>query len=344
MGDNAEALRLKLFDYHAKAGKLPPKSLLCHELGLTLDEVNAGLRALVAAGWLREFAGKLRLGRGQPVARPGEVAARALGLAARAWRRLRAVKVDAEALVKAAMLAISLVAMYVSITFSYVWVSQLLEPAKAFLLSGAIVVYLSLAPEGALVLFRARRGFASVVAVLLVATGLMALVFSMAMTTIGQYNLRGERLAAAQAQAAPAAQAQAALDLARAREKTAAESLAATRAQVTLQQAVLAKEKPEAWTYQQAVWQLADLQGRVAGYERELAAARADQLALVKDEAVVTAPPRADFYAWLAGVTGAAPAQLEFALYLAPALFCDVIAPLGLFVALGLYRRKEEKR
>ncbi len=50
---------------------------------------------------------------------------------------------------------------------------------------------------------------------------------------------------------------------------------------------------------------------------------------------------RKDFYAWMENTFNFAKAGIiEFATYLLPALFCVLLAPLGVFVAVGLYRRK----
>lgn len=73
----------------------------------------------------------------------------------------------------------------------------------------------------------------------------------------------------------------------------------------------------------------------------ELRAVREKIAALIDTGELAPAVERQDFYTWFATVSGVSPGMVEFVLYLVPALFCDIMAPLGLFVAFGLYRRKE---
>lgn len=81
-------------------------------------------------------------------------------------------------------------------------------------------------------------------------------------------------------------------------------------------------------------------------YETKLEKNRADQKRIFDDSKTVLRDKqeevRKDFYAWLENNFHFAKAGvIEFITYLMPALFCVCLAPLGVFVAVGLYRQKK---
>lgn len=81
-------------------------------------------------------------------------------------------------------------------------------------------------------------------------------------------------------------------------------------------------------------------------YETKIEKNRTDQQKILDDSKTVLTDSkeevRKDFYAWLENNFHFAKAGVvEFITYLMPALFCVLLAPLGVFVAVGLYRQKQ---
>lgn len=337
---NLDALKTKLTDYVGRTGAMPARGLLCHELGLTLDEVNAGLRDLVRGGFLREFAGKYRLAKQHAEKAPHVW--QGLPRLKAAWLRLRGV-MRVSILVRAVLFSISLIAMYISIGYSYVWVVQFLEPVKAALLSASVVVYVTFAPEGAALMLKAKSVGGAVLASALVVTALAALIFSMAMTVIGQYNTQTDLLATAARTDSAGTKGLAVLDVYRAEEKTALAAVDGIQKEIDIQQRALDAILPGSPEHNAAGWKLAELQNRLYYARIPLSQIRDKILTHLAQNDTITTDEvkRENFYEFAARETGIGPGVIEFILYLIPALFMDIIAPLGMFVALGRGKKKE---
>jgi hypothetical protein len=330
---NLDALKTKLQDYHARTGVIPAKGLLCHDLGLTLDELNAGLRELVKDGTLKEFAGTLRLAKQRPEKRVDVRQVLA-----------RLPKINVAAVVRVVLLAVSLVAMYISIGYSYTWVVQFLDPLKAVLLSASVVIYVTFAPEGAALMIRMKSISGTVLASLLVITAIAALIFSMAMTVIGQYNTMTDLIATQAETASAGAKSLSVLDVLRAQEKTAAAAVDGIQKEIEIQQKALAALTPGSPEAGAAGWKLSELQNRLYYARIPLDEARKQILTHIEKDDTITTDQvkRETFYDFAARETGIGRGVIEFILYLIPALFMDIIAPLGMFVALGSGKRKEK--
>jgi len=343
-----EKLKSFLTDYHARTGEIPGRALLCHELKLTLAEVNACLRELVFDGTLKEFAGRLRLAKPGPVVKEKSSAQGFLDNLRKVSAGMSKLKprgkLDTGVLVRWILFAVAVIAMIISTGYSYAWLVQFLDPVRAVLLAAAVVVYVTFAPEGAALLLRRRSVSTVVLASLLVMTALAALVFSMAMTVIGQYNGMTELLATRGAETSTAARDVATLDVLRAEERTAQAAADGLQREVGLQHDAMARLEAGTPAHGSATRQLGALQDRLYYAGKRLTAAREKVLSyLARPDAVTTDEVRReDFYTFAARETGMGRGVVEFILYLIPALFMDIIAPLGMFVALGVIGRRED--
>ena len=81
-------------------------------------------------------------------------------------------------------------------------------------------------------------------------------------------------------------------------------------------------------------------------YETKLETNRKSQKEILNDSKTIFAnikkEERQDFYTWVESTFHSIKAGvLEFLVYLMPAIFFVLVAPLGTFVAVGLYKRKE---
>jgi len=338
---NTELVKGKILWHYQQKKTLPSQGWLSKECGLELGELNICLRELVKDGFLSQYNTHLYV---TPMPQTKDtslhVAARASNLVKRLSAFIKTLSMGT--VVRWVMFVIACVAIYISASFSYVWVSQFLEPTKAFLLSVSIVVYVSIAPEGAMLLLADKR---YIISSLLIITALAALVFSMTMTTVGQYNIRSELLTSAAATSAQQTRDTGKMQLYRDQERDILASVDGLRKDLAVQQQLMSgydtKADAEKWQYQNQLWKLSDLQRRIRDYEAELRAVREKIAGLIDTGELAPAVERQDFYTWFAQVSGVSPGMVEFVLYLVPALFCDIMAPLGLFVAFGLYRRKE---
>lgn len=317
MSDNRK-VRAFIADYHRRHRAIPTKGLICHETRLTLDEVNTALQALVSEGYLTRYQDKVLL---KPTSVTPVASARAVKT-----------PINLTAVVRWVMAAVSAVAVVISAGYSYVWVSQFLDPIRAMLLSAAVVVYVTFAPEGAGLTWRVGTAGSRVMSVLLLLTGVAALVFSMSMTVIGQYNIMSDRLQAA---------AEATVGVTKGTDK-----LALLRAEVVTQERAVAGLEADLAAAQESpddVARLNRLQNMLYHARSRLTAARQAVLSYLNtaDAAVEAQVRREDVYTYLGKLLVMSPASVEFILYLIPAVFMDIIAPLGMFVALGLKRNWE---
>lgn len=249
-------------------------------------------------------------------------------------------------IIRVVMFCISLVAIYISIHYSYLWIAEFLEPFKALLLAVAMVTYVTFALEAVFILFKAHTVTGGIMGFIILITALAALVFSMSMTVIGQYNKKTELLSIVSENKQAGIKEVAKLDILKDSVNSAAEAVKTKREEIKINQEILAgfeKEDTETTEYKVQLWKLSVLNREVREYEAAVAKARADLKTFLETEETTTQIiERSDFYIWFADLIGAESGVVEFVLYLIPALFVDIIAPLGMFVALGLYRKKKK--
>jgi hypothetical protein len=255
---------------------------------------------------------------------------------------------NAAFVIRGVMFCISLVAIYISIHYSYLWISEFLEPFKAFLLSVVMVAYVTFSLEAVFLLFKEKTKAAVFMGLIILITAIASLTFSMSMTVIGQYNRKTELLQEKTSAAQANKKEIATLEILKNTEKTAVEAVKIKREEIKTGQTILSgfeKEDTESIEYKTQLWKLSQLNIELRKYETALQKAREELKNFINREEVTTEIiERQDFYSWFATLTGIEKGIVEFLLYLIPALFVDIIAPLGMFIALGLYRKKEKEK
>lgn len=355
LSDNAQKIKAVILKNYRETGNktMPPVIQLAQSIPLSVPDIQNGIRELMDSGFLRKYPNYYYLptasrnGKTETVL-PNKLVKNddVLGKVKNLWQQIKSFRVDAGILVRVVLFLISIISMYISISFSYLWTSQFLEPFKAALLSCAVVAYITFAPEGAMILFKgagfAAKAFGFIVSV----TAVMALIFSMSMILIGQYNLHTDLINKQSQETKTDRKQSALLELARADEKTAAAAVAGLEKDLAQAQNSLTLLSPDDSGYAAASWRVTDVQNRLYYARDRLTRARIKIEELLKTgdvDARDDAATRKSFADWISEQTGTGAGTIEFVLYLIPALFCDLLAPLGMLVALGLWRKKERK-
>ena len=233
---------------------------------------------------------------------------------------------------KAVSFVIALVAIVMSVYYTFDWFILSLGIFGSLAMSLIIVSYTSLAPQFVIVLIK-KKSIAAISAALIVALmDVPAVVFSMGTTVGGLYNKRSRTIAESSA------------------GKAKLEALVASRGRVTDRIERLktdiesAKKEEESYTTK---YLEATVGGRTEGLlgsrieaARKRVASKEEELesAIAELESLREGPTtqRDDFYTWIAGRFGASVDSVELVLLSFPAVFIDVIAPTMLAVALFL--------
>ena len=210
-------------------------------------------------------------------------------------------------IIRVALFVISAGAAIMSIYYSCLWFLERLPFLMALVSAVIMVGYGVLFPE-----VIADIGHKPV-SYIIGFTGIVVILFSMMSTVAGQYNQRKVNLEASGASLR--------LSELRRQEKTLEGSIASLEAQIE----AISQEESESKLYMMRI-----TQEKLDANVEALGAVRLQIL----EEVDIQGKSRQDFYTWAGSVVGSSPDSFEFWMSLFPALFFDIIAPLGLLVAL----------
>jgi len=251
-------------------------------------------------------------------------------------------------IVQIIMFVIAGAAVVVSSYFSLLWTATFLPLPIAIILSVGMPAYIAIAPEGA-VIIKESSGAKSMPLIgwVLLGTAILALFFSMSMSVIGQFNARSELIETKKSELKIDTGKTLKLKVVKEEEKDISERIKSAKEDLKLFQSFqkdFKKEDLKSKDFQKTENEIKKIKNEIQTLSNDIKKNREEQKTLFETGTEQEQTHRYNFYDWFASVTGAASGIIEFILYVIPALFCDLIAPLGVYVAVGLYkkRRKEE--
>lgn len=223
---------------------------------------------------------------------------------------------------------ISSLTFMLSIYFTGLWFLSMFNLWIAGAISVSMVSYMVLSPQAAMYV----KG---VVKVPLWSTFLIALVFSMGSTIAGQYNKLTEAVNVEEVNE------RALLAVLRAEEEQLVMSIEEDRAQREFHQRTIeqlsqtAEDRIENSVYIRTERNMIDeLGNEIFGNQERLREVRSEIATELQRGTTGATVERADFYAWIASLIGAARAGVEFWVSVLPAVFIDIIAALSLNLAI----------
>jgi hypothetical protein len=253
------------------------------------------------------------------------------------------------------MAIIGIGAAVISVYYTTIWLLEFLPWAFALLLS-SIMVGFSVSAFETVILFMSGQVTESRTAKATIAGGFIILwiivsFFSIASTVAGQYNRHVQNLR----------------EEAKAGVSTGRQNWAILQEQKGELQKRLSEYREQVSTLNKIMAGMSDVESRTRNnqvwYETQFRLQKANEqmskvaldLDKVRDEervrleesrktgivlSTTSAKDIPDFYAWLSNVTGAERDKAQFVMALFPAVFCDIMAPVALAVALFLRRKK----
>lgn len=246
-------------------------------------------------------------------------------------KRKRIFNFNAELVIRAVMFFISTSAIIISIHYSRFWLLNFLEPVKASLLAGIMVLYMTFAVEGVSLLRKQKR---HVVAGIIAITGFIVMLFSMVSTVAGQYNKMSENLVVHKDAYE--------LSIHEDEQETLKETISLLQENLRNTDKRLATMDEDDRLYTTVFWENYRIKKDLDKYLEELQETRKAILETSKSEnVVIEKEERQDFYFFVGKLFGVQKNLAEFLLFMFPAVFIDIICPLGMYVALGLYKKEE---
>lgn len=235
-------------------------------------------------------------------------------------------------IVRIVMGAIGMGAVGMSTYYTSIWFGKLLWLPIAILCAATIVLYISFALEAS----HSMKGFLKW---MLRVTALMMMVFSMVSTIAGQYKSDTDKKEAVNEQANAQA-----LSLLQVEERSLEETLASTKQELddnTVLLGQFGKDDLESKAYKDLFWKSYSLRKIRDDTANKLEKKRSEIRAFTQQTGT-TQVVQNTFYTWIASWLPLSPTMLEFWLYLFPALFYDIMAPLGLHIALKREARSDD--
>lgn len=223
---------------------------------------------------------------------------------------------------------VSVACIYMSIYYSRLWLLDFLDPFKATILSMVMVFYLVFAPEGAQVFYKNNK---KILGGFIIFTGIIVMVFSMVSTVAGQYNTRTKDIIVSGESTKNIR-----LEMLMEKKEQVKKSLDLLEKDFTLTQKQMDSIQPEDKKYDQLFWKNYRIKNDIKKQQEEYQKTIKEIEGFLSTEPdVIEKQERKDFYFFIWSITGLNKSALEFWLSLFPALFIDIIAPLGMFIALG---------
>lgn len=239
-----------------------------------------------------------------------------------------------------------------SCRYTAIWFAETLSVPLAVLFSALMVLFALAAVQTIVLLARTYRWWASPLIAVLALLWAATTGFSMSSTVIGQYNTRMHSAAEAIEAGAEEGAQVALYESLKTEERELTEALASAvsdREQIQQMLAVFDYErrKSEGRYYEDLQWRLSVANRAVAEREERLQALR-ERLRSALTSGVVSTTQRTreirDFYLWAAGLFGVSRDALQFAVSVFPAVFIDIMAPLGISIAFFLRPRRKTSK
>jgi hypothetical protein len=316
-------LKLVLFDYHQKYKAFPSISYISKELRQNEKVVIRLLDEMTRLNQIRKVGGNYYFIHSETV--PQVVVKREIE------EKKEPINKQSKLIIQIAMAAISIVSIGVSAYYTAEWFHNFLPYISSWICALTIVFYGSFAPQAAMIL---KKGF---VKIPLWITAIIVICFSITSTLAGQYRQDTEKN-----QKVVSETKQEKLTLLKSEEKSISDSLNSTKEEVDLntkQLGQFSKKEMKSDDYKNLFWKSYTLRELRKKYEQQLTDKRKEISEYMAKEGVTEVKQRNDFYSWVAEVLPFNPSTIEFWLYLFAAMFFDIMAPLGLHIAL----KREDK-
>jgi cell division protein FtsL len=266
-----------------------------------------------------------------------------------------------EITVRGIMFISAIICVFVSIFYSDFYLKQYLDPFIAIWLAAGFVLFGVLGPQALLLISRYKKTrFARV---LLSFLALVIIAFSMLSTIVGQYNTRTFTVNENNKTQAEDKKLSAQYKLLT-EEKTQFEiAIESREAEITLQLKVLSEisnikitetDFEEKEDYEKALKtkqknynaernKLASLRREKEDIQKALSKKSLEiKNFLIEKNVEIEKEKRYTIYIWLSKVIGWDADFIEFLFFMFPAIIVDILAPLGLYIALGLYKKQDK--
>ena len=235
---------------------------------------------------------------------------------------------------KSVIFIIGCISLFLSIYFTYLWFINILTPVKSFFLSTAMVGFSVTAFE-IIILF--RRNKQTVFAVLFSILWFVVLCFSMSTSLSGQLNLEFEKLAQETERGIDTNNSRQLFDTYSAQVQDLKTELNSKREERLKLKSFLS----EITNYNEQKQSYKDLNYRIISKNKDIQSLRSDikvleskKEGLLLKNVNLKKRDQLNFFTWLSDLFGVSAQVFRFILFLAPALFLDIIAPLSFAIVL----------
>jgi hypothetical protein len=343
--ENTEKLKQYIKDEYRKTQKLPTVETCAMAFNLTRQKTVELLRVLVAQGFIKRNNTRYGIQEEQEekkipffqkfFKKQDKEEIKPLQKLNNGWNWI-------EVFVRVIMVIVAADAIYISSAASLDLTTVIFDDTiKALMLSLGIPMYTSFAPEGAILLYKAGTRMAKVAARIVIVTAIIALLFDLSMITFSQYSKRVDMIYQHETSLQDTNKSKNEYNESKSQETEKKKSIAQLQNQIEIDQKALAKftEKEDMKTneYKNLSWKITVNQNNITVKEKELKTItdKIDKIVGSKEYSVNTEIKK-DFFSSLPGF-------VMFIIYLLPAIFCTLIAPLGVFVGLGLWKQNMNK-
>lgn len=317
-----EIVAKNIKEYYKTYKRFPRQGWISTESGVPLKDLKLILEELLVDGFLERYGTTYILNRNF-VYNKKEI------------KETKTVNNINEIIIKVVMGIVSLSAVVISIYYSRFWLLEFLEPVKATLLSCTMIFYAVIAPEGALFLIQNKHYMLGGVVIF---TAVIVLIFSILSTVAGQYNVRSMEIQNTTSVKKNLYQ----LELLKKQETELVNSVNRLQKDFDLTQKLLSEYKKEdinSKEYTTQFWKNYRIKKDIEKVQDKLDAKREEIINYLDTEETVV-EEREDFYTWISELLKVDSKIVEFWLSLFPAVFVDVIAPIGFLIAFDMFKKE----
>lgn len=353
-----------MFDYRKQKGTFPSPRIIAYGLDIDKSQVLSSFRELASDGILKMYPGpdaaavssyrvptsvlQKELEQGMEKERPliQKIISSTRNSLLEWIKQGFKITLNIESLVRFICFAIASVAIYVTATMSNEWTRIMFDnQLTAFLLSLLIPSFSTIMFEGSIILFREKTAVARTIGTVIIIMVVFALLFDSSMIIIAQYNKRVVQVAE-QNEIKKTENTSNALYVLYQKEETEIEK------EILNLEKKLSEERQKrddfeinSKSYNNQNWKITQTEKKIETKQNELSKKRNQISEILKTENVsVEEVKKDDVYKWLANsFTGGRVEMVEFILFSILAIFLVVVAPVGMFVALGLWKDRKEK-
>lgn len=238
---------------------------------------------------------------------------------------------------------IGVCASVLSVRYTAIYLFETLPPFWAWFLSSIMIIFSVMAFQMVVLFVQRKHWFLMAVFSIL---WVIVATYSMGSTVIGQYNARKDNFVAGTERRHAITTAISKEQIYKEQEATLLEKIRAAQVDLERYNKLIAaydtieKRDADRSSYNALANAIYSANMKINTWTKELDVVRQNRLSLLEGDAEVVAEEEAPtFYEWIATLFSISSAMIEFIISVLPALFIDIMAPLG--VAIGLFLRDE---